>query len=118
MQYMLMFYETADDMARRDDARAPEYFAGWQAYLKALSASGVVVSGAGLKLPATATSLRLRGDKRLVQDGPFADSKEQLGGFFVIDVPNLDSALEWAARCPCASSGGVEIRPTMTPPPS
>ncbi len=116
MQYMLMFYETPEEMARRDDARAPEYFAGWTAYINALAASGIVVNGAGLKQPATATTLRLRGEARHVQDGPFADTKEQLGGFFVIDVPNLDGALEWAARCPCVSTGGVEVRPVMQAP--
>jgi hypothetical protein len=64
----------------------------------------------------TGTTLRVRGDKRQVQDGPFADTKEQLGGYFVIEVPDLDSALEWAARAPCASTGGVEVRPVFTAP--
>lgn len=116
MQYMLMFYETPDDVACRTDHRAPNYFAGWTAYLKALSETGLVRAGAGLQAPATATSLRLRGSNRQIQDGPFADTKEQLGGFFVLDVPDLDVALSWAARAPCAGSGGVEVRPVMPPP--
>ena len=55
----------------------------------------------------------MRGGKRQVQDGPYADTKEKLGGFFIIDVPDLDKALEWAARCPAASTGSVEVRPTL-----
>ena len=77
----------------------------------AMHGAGIVKSGAGLEPPSTATSLRIQGGKRRVQDGPFADAKEQLGGFYVIDVPDLDTALEWAARAPCATTGGVEVRP-------
>ena len=116
MQYMLMFYESNEGWASRDDERAPAYWAGWMAYVKALNDSGLVRGGAGLQPPATSTTLRVRENRRQVQDGPFADSKEQLGGFFLIDVPNLDAALEWAAKAPCASSGGVEVRPVLPPP--
>ena len=77
----------------------------------------MAVNGHGLQLPHTATTLRQRDGQRQVQDGPFADSKEQLGGYFVIDVPRLDDALEWAARCPTAATGAVEVRPVMSPPP-
>jgi len=73
------------------------------------------VSGAGLQPPRTATTLRIRDGQRHVQDGPYADSKEQLGGFFVINVPDLDTALAWAARSPAASSGAVEVRPVLPP---
>ena len=83
------------------------------AYVGAAYASGCVKSGAGLQPVRTATTLRVSGGKRQVQDGPFADTREQLGGFFVIDVPSLDAALEWAARAPCAARGGVEVRPVM-----
>jgi hypothetical protein len=115
MQYMLMFYETAEQFARRGDPGAADYWAGWMAYVKAVADSGIKRAGAGLQPPATATSLRLRGSKRQIQDGPFADSKEQLGGFFLIEVDNLDAALEWAARAPCAATGGVEVRPVLPP---
>ena len=70
-------------------------------------------SGNGLQPPDTATTVRLRDGKRHVQDGPYADSKEQLGGYFILDVPGLDVALDWAARCPAAPDGSVEIRPVM-----
>ena len=86
--------------------------------MEAIRASGVVVSGAGLQPPETATTVRLKGEQRHVQDGPFADTKEQLGGFFVIDVPDLDAALAWAARSPAATDAAVEVRPVMPPPPA
>lgn len=116
MQFMLMFYETADDLAAATDERAPAHFGAWMAYVAAVQAAGISRGGEGLQPPATATSLRIRGDQRQLLDGPFADTKEQLGGFFIIDVPDLDTALEWAARAPCAATGGVEVRPTLVIP--
>ncbi|TXT20448.1 MAG: YCII-related protein, partial [Gallionellaceae bacterium] len=73
------------------------------------------VGGAGLQPPETATTLRLRDGQRRVQDGPFADVKEQLGGFFIIEAPNLDAALEWAARFPQRPGQAVEVRPNLQP---
>jgi hypothetical protein len=114
MDYMLMFYQASDDFAMRaDPARSAAYSAGWMAYVQAVYAAGIVKSGDGLQPPQAATTLRLVDGKRRVQDGPFAESKEQLGGFFVIDVADLDTALAWAARAPCAATGGVEVRPTL-----
>ncbi|HSW16019.1 MAG TPA: YciI family protein [Ramlibacter sp.] len=118
MEYMLIFHETAADFATRaDPAASPAYFGAWMAYIGALHGSGIVVSGAGLQGPDTATTVRVRSGKRQVQDGPFADTHEHLGGFFVIKVGSLDEALEWAARAPCAATGRTEVRPVMAPPP-
>ncbi|PLC07053.1 hypothetical protein CY658_08685 [Variovorax sp. RO1] len=114
MQYMLMFYQPATEFEQRDDPASQAYRASWVAYADAVRQSGVALGGHGLLPPMTGTTLRVRGDKRQVQDGPFADTKEQLGGYFVVDVPDLDAALEWAARAPCAASGGVEVRPVFT----
>jgi len=114
MQYMLMFYQPAAEFEQRDDASSQAYRANWIAYADAVRQSGISLGGHGLFPPMTGTTLRVRGDKRQVQDGPFADTKEQLGGYFVVDVPDLDAALEWAARAPCAASGGVEVRPVFT----
>jgi hypothetical protein len=75
----------------------------------------VVQSGNGLQPPHTSTTVRVRDGKRQVQDGPFADTREHLGGYFVIEVPSLDEALEWAARAPCAVSGSTEVRPVLPP---
>ena len=75
-----------------------------------------MVGGAGLQLPDTATTLRLDDGRRLIQDGPYADTKEQLGGFYIINVPDLDTALEWAARIPAAPGSVTELRPKLEPP--
>jgi hypothetical protein len=118
MRFMMMFTETAEDFAcRSDPARAPAYWAAWMSYIGALQAAGVTVNGAGLQPPETATTVRLRDGRRQVQDGPFADSKEQLAGYFLIEVADLDVALDWAARSPAAASGSVELRPILPPPP-
>lgn len=116
MEYMIVFTETAAEAAiRQDPAAAPQYWAAWGAYIGAMKAAGVMTSGAGLQPPHTATTVRVRDGKRAVQDGPFADSKEQLAGFSVIDVPDLDTALDWAARAPSASYASVEVRPVLPP---
>jgi hypothetical protein len=118
MNYTLLIYETAAEFALRTDPQKKDaYWAQWPRYKQALVDAGVFVGGAGLLLPETATTLRLRDGKRLVQDGPYADSKEQLGGYFILNVPDLDTALEWAARCPSFGGGSViEVRPNLVPP--
>jgi hypothetical protein len=114
MKYNIFVYETADEMACRNDPERQEaYWAGYMSYTQALREAGVSAGGAALQLPQTATTVRLQGGKRHVQDGPFAEAKEQLGGYFTIDVPDLDTALAWAAKCPAASGCGVEVRPLL-----
>jgi len=116
MQYAILAMESEQDYADRDDpTRVDAYFAAWGAYVAAIHESGMFVSGAGLLPPSTATTLRIRGGSTEVQDGPFADVKEQLGGFFIIEAPDLDTALEWAARCPSSGTGSVEVRPVLPP---
>lgn len=113
MKYAILVYENdADYAAREDPARSAAYWGAYTAYGKAIADAGVAAGGAGLQPPATATSLRLRDGRRHIQDGPFAATKEQLGGLFIVDVPDLDAALEWAARCPGAPTG-VEVRPLL-----
>jgi hypothetical protein len=119
MQFMMMIYEDKGVFATRNDPdKAPAYWGAWMSYVKAINEAGIVVSGNGLMPPDTGTSLRMPNGKRQVQDGPYADTKEQLGGYFVLDVPSLDVALDWAARCPAMGVGGVELRPVMPPPPA
>ncbi|WP_426130469.1 YciI family protein [Pararhizobium sp. PWRC1-1] len=115
MQYMQMFYENeAEIAAQRDQAeRAGPYWDAWNAYVNALYKSGVVLKGDPLMPPAAATTVRLEGGNRLVQDGPVAATKEQLGGYVVIEVPDLDAALSWAALSPSASHGATEVRPVQ-----
>jgi hypothetical protein len=116
MQYLLSLIETDDAFAARDDPdRSRPYWSAWSGYIEALEDAGIVVSAAGLEPPSLATTVRAGDGRRTVQDGPYADSKEHLGGFFVIDVPDLDAALEWAARSPAAADGAVEVRPLLPP---
>ena len=111
MQFALLIFEAPEAFAARNGEENDPYLGAWRAYYKALVEAGVFVSGSPLKSPATGTTIRLKDGKRRVQDGPFADTKEQLGGFTILEVPSLDAALEWAARCPAASLGAVEVRP-------
>lgn len=116
MQYMLMLNETAAEFARRTDpAETQAYWGGWNAFIGAMAQAGVIVKGDGLQGPMLATTVRVIDGKRQVQDGPFAETKEQLGGYFVIEVADLDAALDWAAQAPCAVTGSVEVRPVLPP---
>jgi hypothetical protein len=116
MEYAILANESPEDFSDRTDPEAAdEYWASWAGYVAALRESGVMSAGAGLQPPSTATTLRLRGGSVEVQDGPFADVKEALGGVFLIDVPDLDSAMQWASRCPAALRGSVEVRPLIPP---
>lgn len=117
MQFMLLLTETEADFIRRTHPEhAAGYWGGWNSFIGAMAQAGVIVSGSGLQGPATATTVRVRDGKRLVEDGPFADTKEQIGGYFVIEAPDLDAALEWAARAPSAHYASVEVRPVMPMP--
>ena len=111
MQYAILFYETAADFAQRNDPKkGPEYWGAWGAYIETLTKSGIVRGGAGLQPPTTGTTVRLRAGQRQVQDGPFADTKEQLGGFFLVDLETETDALALAAEIPGARGGTIEVR--------
>jgi hypothetical protein len=114
MQFALLIFESPEAFAARNSDETDPYLGAWRAYHKALVEAGIFVGGDPLQGPATATTVRLEDGKRRVQDGPFADAKEQLGGFTILELPSLDAALDWAARCPAASYGAVEVRP-LTP---
>lgn len=114
MQYMIMIYESANDFAARTDpARQGPYWASWMAYAEALAKSGIVVGGNPLQPAETSTTIRLKNGERQVQDGPYADAKEQLGGYWIVETPNLDAALEWASKAP-VTVGAVEVRPLLS----
>jgi hypothetical protein len=118
MQFMLIFNESTAEAGRRDDPADAAYWGAWNAYVMAMFASGCAKNGHGLLHPRAGTRVQVRGSKRQVQDGPLADAHEHLGGYFVVDVPTLDEALEWAARGARASAGSVEVRPVLPPPPT
>lgn len=114
MKFTLIIYETPGDIAKRNDPeKAQAYWGAYGAYSKALQEAGVARGGAGLHPADTGTTLSQSDGKRRVQDGPYADTKEQLGGFFIIEVDNLDQAIEWASRCPALPTGKVEVRPVI-----
>ena len=108
---MLLIYETADDFSRARTEQPSALMGAWRAYYRALVDAGVYVGGAPLEPPSTGATVRVHGGQRRVQDGPYADTKEQLGGQIVLELASLDEALDWAARCPTAASGAVEVRP-------
>jgi hypothetical protein len=113
---MLVFRQPQSDFAQIDQPdTAAVYWGAWSAYVGALMESGLVVSGNGLQRPETAVQVRLRDGQRQVQDGPYADTREHLGGYFILELPAIDAALEWAARAPCAATGSVEVRPVLLP---
>jgi hypothetical protein len=112
MQYVMLIYEPGEQFEDRKRPDDDAFWGPWRAYQKALVDAGVYVGGSPLTDPSTtATTIRIRGGERQVQDGPFADTKEQLGGFIMLELPTLDAALEWASRCPAARYGAVEVRP-------
>lgn len=118
MQYLILIYESKQAVKNRtDEANQGAYWGAYQAYVAALEEAGVNVGGSILQASHTGTTVRIQEGHRQVQDGPYADTKEQLGGYILIEVPDLDTALDWAARCPAAADGAVEVRPIlpMTP---
>ena len=112
MKYMLLLASNpADEPTPNDDTFGP-YMAEWAAYSQALVEAGAMVSGEALQ-GAHTTTVQVRDGKRIVTDGPFIESKEVIGGFYVIDVADLDEALDWAARIPNSHFGTIEVRPIM-----
>ncbi len=113
MQFMIMNYVKPRNFAEHGRPENDPDGPAWGAYTKALTESGVMVGGAALQPEHTATTVRMHEGRRDLHDGPYAETKEQLGGFYLIEVADLDAALEWAARNPAASTGAVEVRPVM-----
>ncbi|HSL74852.1 MAG TPA: YciI family protein [Ilumatobacteraceae bacterium] len=113
MKYMLILTsDPADEPSPDSDAFGP-YMAEWAAYTEALVAAGAMVAGEALHDADTASTVRVRDGQRIVTDGPYIETKEVIGGYYVIDVADLDEALDWAARIPNAHFGTVEVRPVM-----
>ena len=112
MQYMLLIY--ADPEAQPStEAEGNALHGEYQTYTEDILKRGTMVGGSALARPTSATTVRVRNGNRMVTDGPFAETKEWLGGYYVIEAPSLDQALEAAAKCPGAKYGSVEIRPLV-----
>jgi hypothetical protein len=116
MQYLLMLYADESGWSKMSKSEQEQGYAAYMAYGEALTAAGAMKGSNRLQPIATATTVRNVNGKPQVLDGPYVDSKEQLGGYFLIDAPDLDAALAWAARCPGASHGVVEVRPVWNMP--
>jgi hypothetical protein len=113
MQYMLLIYSDPAAFPHTTPEAAEAHMPEWFTYTEALIAAGAMVSGAPLQGVDVATTVRIRNGDRLVTDGPFAETKEHLGGYYIIECADLDAALGWAARIPSVGWGSVEVRPVM-----
>jgi hypothetical protein len=111
MRYMLLIFDSESDFARVPEPEMKKIMEDYGKYSTDLKNSGAYVTASRLRPVNTATSVRVRNGKPAFMDGPFAETKEQLGGFFLIDVKNLDEALQWASKIPSAQFGTVEVRP-------
>ena len=111
MKYMLMIYASEAEETKMKPADIQGLMQAYGAYTEALATSGALLAGERLRPVESATTVRLRGGKTEVLNGPYAETREQLGGYYVIDVPDLDAALSWAARCPSSGYGTIEVRP-------
>ena len=111
MQYILLDYVKEAGWPQLTKTEQEQWLGAYKAYMEAMTKAGVLQSSGGLKPTSTATTVRVANGKTQVLDGPYADSKEQLGGFHIIDVADLDAAIAWAARSPTALHGTVEVRP-------
>jgi hypothetical protein len=111
MQYILLDYVRESGWPELTRDEQLHWLGAYKAYMEAMKKAGVLQSSSGLQPTSSATTVRVANEKTQVLDGPYADSKEQLGGFHIIDVDDLDAAISWAARSPTALHGVVEVRP-------
>ena len=113
MKYILLLYSAPDGGPAEDAPESQEEMGRWFSLTEDMGKAGVLVAGDALQPTATATTLRERDGEVVLTDGPFAETKEVLVGYYLIDVPDLDEAAKWGAKVPLAPYGSVEIRPIM-----
>ena len=111
MRYLLLIYYDESATSSMNETETQAVMAKWWEYDSAIKAAGASAVGEALQPTSTATTVRDGEGKPIVTDGPFAETKEQLGGYYLLDVDNLDTAIEWAHKCPAATYGSVELRP-------
>ena len=116
MQYLLMLYAEEAGWNKLTKAAQEQGMAAYKAYTEALTKAGILRGSNRLQPSSAATTVRVANGKPQVLDGPYVESKEQIGGYYLIDVADLDAAISWASRCPGASHGVVEVRPTWSMP--
>ena len=113
MRYLLTIYGDESGWEDATPEDGAKLMAAYEAFGREATEAGVLVSGEGLQETATATTVRVRDGEPLLTDGPFAETREQLGGYYLLDCPDLDDAVRWAAKIPGAATGSVEVRPVM-----
>ncbi len=113
MQYLLMIYTNEQQEAQRTPEENEAVMGEYYAFTNEVRQAGVMVAGEALHPTTTATTVRVRNGQTTSTDGPFAETKEQLGGYYLLDCQNLDEAIRWAAKIPGAREGSIEIRPVM-----
>jgi len=111
MQYLLQIYSDEAAILKMPKEQSSQVHAAYMAYTEAMKEAGVLRDSNRLRPTSEATTVRAPGGKQSVVNGPFAETREQLGGYYLIEVPDLDVALSWAARCPGAQYGAIEVRP-------
>jgi hypothetical protein len=113
MKYVLLLLGDESGWEDMSEEEGQAEMAAYEEYDREVTEAGVYVAGEGLQPTSTATTMRIVGGERVLTDGPFAETKEQLGGFYVLDCKDLDEALGWAERCPASKHGSIEIRPVI-----
>ncbi|MGH6798874.1 MAG: YciI family protein [Roseiarcus sp.] len=111
MQYLLMIHADEKAVGNQSKEDLSNMMAAYAAYTTAMSEAGVKIASDRLQPTSTATTVRVKNGKTQVLNGPYAEVKEQLGGYYAIEAPDLDAAISWAARCPGAQHGAIEVRP-------
>lgn len=115
MKYMLLMYWNQSEMPEYTPEEQREVQRKWMDYNKEAQAAGVLIDTNGLSPAGSATTIRVRDGKTLITDGPFAETHEQMGGYYMLECADLDEAIRWAERIPAAKQGSIEIRPLWTP---
>ena len=113
MQYLLLIYGNEGDWANLSEAEQGQIFGDYMAYTTQIQQSGNYVGGEALEPISTATTVRVNNGKTVTTDGPFAETREQLGGYYLVEAKDLDEAISLAARIPGAKHGSIEVRPIM-----
>ena len=114
MKYVLNIYGDMSEYADATPEQEADGDGGLRRVLAGHQQNGTLLAGEALEMPETATTVKVRNGERLVTDGPFAETKEQLGGFYLVECKDLDEAIEWAAKIPGAQNGTIEVRPVMS----
>jgi hypothetical protein len=116
MQYLLLIYDAEKEWSSMSEAEQGKMFGEYMEFTRGIKQSGHYIGGEALQPIATATTVRVRNGKTVTTDGPFAETREQLGGYYLIEAKNLDDAIAVAAKIPSSRTGSIEVRPIMETP--